>query len=189
MASKSSSATKKRTKKLQTFKDDYTAKWMCIISSKKSVNHARCTVCAYDFAIGHGGANDVLYGLITLSNWKKALSTDEHTCTGRKMLKISANAHARGNCTCNFSIAQKITDFVSKLLILSFIITGLCSGKLASLCYWLKSCHSDVCSRISFIGSHGEVIQMFEAWICMGLDFPLKSVLSWTSYYFHEAKW
>ena len=133
MASKSSSATKKRTKKLQTFKDDYTAKWMCIISSKKSVNHARCTVCAYDFAIGHGGANDVLYGLITLSNWKKALSTDEHTCTGRKMLKISANAHARGNCTCNFSIAQKITDFVSKLLILSFIITGLCSGKLASL--------------------------------------------------------
>ena len=68
MASKSSSATKKRTKKLQTFKDDYTAKWMCIISSKKSVNHARCTVCAYDFAIGHGGANDVLYGLITLSN-------------------------------------------------------------------------------------------------------------------------
>ena len=122
MASKSSSATKKRTKKLQTFKDDYTAKWKCIISSKKSVNHARCTVCAYDFATGHGGANDVLYGLITLSNWKKALSTDEHTCTGRKILKISANAHARENCTCNFSIAQKITDFVSKLLILSFIM-------------------------------------------------------------------
>ena len=55
------------------------------------------------------------------------------------MLKISANAHARENCTCNFSIAQKITDFVSKLLILSFIITGLCSGKLASLTYRFKA--------------------------------------------------
>ena len=34
--------------------------------------------------------------------------------------------------------------------------------------------HSDACFRISFIGSQGEVIQLLQARICMGLDFPLK---------------
>ena len=48
-----SSTTKKRGKKLQTFKEEYSKKWKCIVPSKKSLNHARCTICASDFNIGH----------------------------------------------------------------------------------------------------------------------------------------
>jgi len=33
-----SSTTKKRAKKLQTFKEEYSKKWKCIVSSKKSPN-------------------------------------------------------------------------------------------------------------------------------------------------------
>ena len=39
-SSRSTSTTKKRAKKLQTFKEEYNKKWSCIISSNKSPNHA-----------------------------------------------------------------------------------------------------------------------------------------------------
>ena len=63
--------------------------------------------------------------------------TNEHT--GRLCYNVKHDAlslacgsrachHAEKNC-----VAQKITDFVSKLLIFSLMITDLCSGRLASL--------------------------------------------------------
>ena len=42
----------------QKFKDSYTAKYPCVIASKKGTGYAFCTICVSDFSIEHGGIND-----------------------------------------------------------------------------------------------------------------------------------
>ena len=53
------SASGKRTKYLCKFQQDWTKKDPMILRSKKSINHASCSLCGTDFSVGPGGWNDV----------------------------------------------------------------------------------------------------------------------------------
>ena len=55
MASTSSSKSQRK----QTFREEYSIRWPCIIRSKLDDFTARCTVCQSDFSISHAGANDI----------------------------------------------------------------------------------------------------------------------------------
>lgn len=103
-----SSTTKKRAKKLQTFKEEYSKKWKCIVSSKKSPNHARCSVCASDFSIGHGGANDVQWHIKTQKH-QSAVGASGSNTTMEKFLvsKDSSVIRAEALMT-NFLIEHNI---------------------------------------------------------------------------------
>lgn len=54
MTSKSGSGIRK-----QIFLSEYTSRWPFIVASKKDNFSARCTACACDFSISHGGAKDI----------------------------------------------------------------------------------------------------------------------------------
>ena len=60
MASKS---TPKARSRKQSFKQDYSKRWECIVQSRRDEYSARTEVhprlCCSDFSVGHGGANDV----------------------------------------------------------------------------------------------------------------------------------
>ena len=43
----------------QKFREDYMATYPCIVRSALSQHHVRCTVCATDFIVSHGGMNNV----------------------------------------------------------------------------------------------------------------------------------
>ena len=108
-SSSSSSATKKHAKKLQTFKEEYTKKWNCIASSKKSANHARCMLCACDFVIGHGEANDMQWHIKT-QNHQAAVGESGKTqlwTNSLFLLKDSSVIPAEALMT-NFLIAHNI---------------------------------------------------------------------------------
>ena len=62
MASKS---TPKARSRKQSFKQDYSKRWECIVQSRRDEYsartevHPRARLCCSDFSVGHGGANDV----------------------------------------------------------------------------------------------------------------------------------
>ena len=43
----------------QRFRAEYTQRYPCIIKSKLSESHARCTICNSDIKIAHGGADNL----------------------------------------------------------------------------------------------------------------------------------
>ena len=76
----------------QKFSDKYTAKWPCIVPSRKGVHYALCTVCHCGISVRHGGQYDV----------KIHVASPKH----RDILKVTTSTHSLQN----FFIRERSTD-------------------------------------------------------------------------------
>jgi len=53
---------------MQTYKDEYSKQYSCIVKSSKSDKHAFCTICSADISIAHGRLNNVKQHIGTIKH-------------------------------------------------------------------------------------------------------------------------
>ena len=53
----------------QRFKAEYTQRYPCIIKSKLTESHTRCTIYSSDIKIAHGGADDLVRHVVARGTW------------------------------------------------------------------------------------------------------------------------
>ena len=67
-----------KTKRKQTFKEEYSRSWDFIKPSRKGENHARCTLCSADFSIAASGRYDITQHIATAKHRSNAERKDSN---------------------------------------------------------------------------------------------------------------